>query len=96
MSNKFWNFEKVCGEIDRNPSRGIILRFKVVEKNENVYFDIREFFLDKDKDEYRPTKKGIVVPFDMFNEFIENLKKIENEINKDKTDIEEIEELLRK
>ena len=51
---------------------------------------------NKEDNEYRPTKKGIVVPIDMYEDFIKNLLNIKKNVkNIYSNDLEEIEELLR-
>lgn len=98
MSGSFWDEESECGKIDRNPAKGIILKFKVVSRKDKKYFDIREYYLNRETNEYMPTKKGIVVPKEMFEDFLNMLNNVRKNLiekNGDTSDLEEIERLLR-
>lgn len=51
-----------------------------------TYLDIREFYLaDEDTEEFRPTKKGITVPWnkDALNAFLEAIDKVRDEVTKE-------------
>lgn len=66
----FWDREEHMGTIPKNNKEEI--QVKKVTKNGKHYVDIRTFWMDPETDEFKPSQKGVAVPF----ESIEELKKI--------------------
>ena len=53
-----------------------IIRVTKSEFKGNTYIDIRKYYLDKDTDEYKPTKKGISIPENLVEEVLKSLKEV--------------------
>jgi hypothetical protein len=70
----FWDSEEIIGKIGKNSREEI--QIKKVEKKGKKFIDIRVFWFDSNADEYKPSQKGVAVPY----ESIDELKKIINEI----------------
>ncbi|HEY9061397.1 MAG TPA: transcriptional coactivator p15/PC4 family protein [Pseudobacteroides sp.] len=65
----FWDKEELIGKLGKNSREEI--QIKVVEKKDKKYIDIRTFWYDSNADDYRPSQKGVAIPF----ESLEELKK---------------------
>lgn len=65
----FWDKEEVFGKIVKNSREEIYV--KKVEKKGKQYLDIRVFWYDGESDEFRPSQKGVAIPFESFDEFKE-------------------------
>lgn len=56
-----------------------IIRVQTVEYQGKKYIDIRRFYLDKETNEYKPTKKGVSLHPDVAKEVLEvGLKELDN------------------
>ena len=51
-----------------------IIRVQISEFEGKKYLDIRKFYLDKETDEYKPTRKGISLNTDIAEEVLETAK----------------------
>lgn len=71
----FWDSEEVVGKITKNSREEI--HIKKVEKNGKQYIDIRVFWFDSNSDEFRPSQKGLAVPYESFEEFKDIINKID-------------------
>lgn len=65
--------ERLVRAIERGPGQQIHIRLTTFRGRE--YFDLRNFYLDEN-DEWRPTKKGIAVPVELFDELISALEEV--------------------
>lgn len=71
----FWDNEELIGKIKKNNREEI--QVKKVEKNGKVYIDIRVFWSDGESDEFKPSQKGVTVPYDSLDELKELIGSIE-------------------
>lgn len=62
----FWDMEELIGKIDKNSREEI--QIKKVEKNSKKYIDIRVFWLDGESGEFKPSQKGVTIPYDSLKE----------------------------
>ena len=60
---------------DIKSGSGIIRIVKSEYQGKN-YVDIRKYYLDKDTDEYKPTKKGISIPENLVEEVLKTIKEV--------------------
>lgn len=70
--------ERLIKAIERGPGQQIQVRLTTFRGRD--YFDLRNFYLDENE-EWRPTKKGIAVPIELYDEL--------------KTALEEVGEVLK-
>ncbi|MGM0409157.1 MAG: transcriptional coactivator p15/PC4 family protein [Bacillota bacterium] len=63
----FWDNEIFIGDMEKN--NGNILKFKITELDGKEYIDIREFWYDQHSKDYKPSKKGIVVGVNNYEDF---------------------------
>lgn len=63
--------ERLIKAIERGPGQQIHVRLTTFRGRE--YLDLRNFYLDEN-DEWRPTKKGIAVPVELYDELMAALK----------------------
>jgi hypothetical protein len=70
--------DKIIGEIKKN--RGEKIVFSLGEFKGKKRIDIRTYFLgeEEDSDTWKPTKKGINISLDQWQEFKELLKEVDN------------------
>ena len=66
---------EIIGEMEKGWNEKLI--FSVTEYKEKSYANIRIYYED-DEGEWKPTKKGVTVSLDTFNEFKENIEKLES------------------
>ena len=68
------NTSKQLAEFPKNSFEKIIIS----ESNwkDKIYIDIRVWYLDESTGEYKPTKKGVSIQKDEFEDFLEFLKKV--------------------
>lgn len=71
----FWDSEELIGKLSKNNREEI--QIKKVEKKGKVYVDIRTFWHDGESDEFRPSQKGVTIPFESFEEFKDFINKID-------------------
>lgn len=70
----FWDREELIGKIEKNNREEI--HVKKVEKKGKEYIDMRVFWFDSSSDEFRPSQKGITIPYESFNSFKEIIDQI--------------------
>lgn len=71
----FWDSEELLGKLVKNSREEIYI--KKVEKKGKKFVDIRVFWYDSNGDEFRPSQKGVAIPYESFDEFkkiIETIK----------------------
>ncbi|NLD47729.1 MAG: transcriptional coactivator p15 [Clostridiaceae bacterium] len=66
----FWDSEELVGKLSKNNREEI--QIKKVEKKGKKYIDIRVFWFDSASDDYKPSQKGVAIPY----ESLEDLKKV--------------------
>jgi Transcriptional Coactivator p15 (PC4) len=66
---------EIIGEMEKGWNEKLI--FSVTEYKGKSYANIRIYYED-DEGEWKPTKKGVTVSLDTFNEFKENIEKLES------------------
>ncbi len=71
----FWDNEELLGKITKNNREEI--QIKKVSKSGRDYVDIRIFWYDGNDDSFKPSQKGLAIPFDSVSELKEILKKVE-------------------
>ena len=72
MTNK----SKQLFKMSKNAFEDIIINDS--EFKGKTYIDIRVWYLEESSGEYKPTKKGISIDKDSWNDFVELLKKVDN------------------
>lgn len=71
----FWEKEELVGKFDKNSKDQVII--KKVEKSGKQYIDIRIFWLDGNSGEYKPSQKGVTIPYEHFKNFQDIINTIE-------------------
>lgn len=71
----FWDNEELVGKIEKNNREEI--QIKKVEKGGRKYIDIRVFWSDGQSDEFKPSQKGVTVPYDSLSQLKELINGIE-------------------
>jgi len=66
---------EIIGEMEKGWNEKII--FSISEFKGKNYANIRIYYED-DEGEWKPTKKGVTVSLDTFNEFKENIENLES------------------
>lgn len=62
----FWDNEELIGKIEKNNREEI--QIKKVEKKGKKYIDIRVFWSDGESEEFKPSQKGVAIPYDSLKE----------------------------
>lgn len=71
----FWDSEELLGKMAKNSKEEI--HIKKVKKSGRTYIDIRVFWLDSNTDEFKPSQKGLAIPFESIDDFKSILDKIQ-------------------
>jgi len=71
----FWDYEELIGKIEKNSREEI--QIKKVEKKGKKYVDMRVFWYDSNGDEFRPSQKGITIPYESFKTFKDIVERID-------------------
>ena len=71
--------DEIIAEMEKGWNEKIV--FRLNEYKGRQYFDLRIYYED-DEGEWKPTKKGISVQLDRFDEFKENLGKLGKAVGK--------------
>ena len=71
----FWDNEELIGKIEKNNREEI--QIKKVEKKGKIYIDIRVFWSDGESEEFKPSQKGVTVPYDSLSELKELINRID-------------------
>ncbi len=66
MANNFWDEEVDIAEIGKGRNT---VKFSAVKKGDREYVSVREWFTTKGGEE-RPTKKGIVIPKELVEDYV--------------------------
>jgi len=53
------------------------IQFRVNEFKGSNYIDIRTYYFDENSEEFKPTRKGISIPVELYEELKEALAKVE-------------------
>jgi hypothetical protein len=72
---EFWDSEEFVGKFVKNSREEV--HIKKVEKKGKKYVDIRVFWFDGNSDEFKPSQKGIAIPYENFEEFKAFINSIE-------------------
>ncbi len=64
--------ERLVKAIERGPGQQIQVRLATFRGRE--YLDLRNFYLDEESAEWRPTKKGIAIPVELYAELMSALQ----------------------
>ena len=70
--------KKMIYSFKRNDTEEV--RISAGTYKEKEYVDIRIFYCDKTSGEWKPTKKGVTINRNLFGEFMEGLKRAEQEL----------------
>ncbi|MCX7922299.1 MAG: transcriptional coactivator p15/PC4 family protein [Clostridia bacterium] len=73
--SEFWDSEQLLGKMVKNSREEVYI--KKVEKKGKQYIDIRTFWFDGNSDEFRPSQKGITIPYESIKEFKDIIASIE-------------------
>ena len=60
-----------------------VIRIEGSEYQGNRFVDLRVYYYDDSNDEYRPTKKGVAIPYSSLGEVIQALKDLQPEIKEE-------------
>lgn len=71
----FWDSEELVGKISKNNREEI--QVKKVEKKGKKFIDIRVFWYDSGSDDYKPSQKGVAVPYESLDELKSLIEGIE-------------------
>lgn len=71
MADKFWEKEKEMLRLPKGKDEVVVTE---CEKNEKVYYDIREYYTDA-TGEQKPSKKGIVLSKEILEAIVEAFNK---------------------
>lgn len=71
----FWDNEELIGKIGKNSREEV--QIKKVEKKGKKYIDIRVFWSDGESEEFKPSQKGVTIPYDSLNELKDLIRGIE-------------------
>lgn len=71
----FWDNEELIGKIEKNNREEV--QIKKVEKKGKKYIDIRVFWSDGESDEFKPSQKGVTIPYDSLNELKDLISSID-------------------
>lgn len=69
----FWDSEELIGKMVKNSREEI--HVKKVKKSGRTYIDIRTFWLDSNTDDFKPSQKGLAIPYESMEEFKDILNK---------------------
>ena len=58
-----------------------IVRVELSEYKEKNYVNIRQWYMDKVTEEYKPTQKGVTLPLEKFFELQEAINELETEVD---------------
>lgn len=70
--------ESLLAKIERNTTEEIQVAIK--EYKDNEYIDLRIYYTVDDGDTYKPTKKGVTIPFDRLDKLIKALNEAKEKI----------------
>ncbi len=67
--------DELVAVINRGQTQQI--QFRVNEFKGSNYIDIRTYYFDENSEEFKPTRKGISIPVELYEELKEALAKVE-------------------
>lgn len=67
--------ERIVAVLDRGPTQQIQIRLN--EFKGRRYLDLRTFYLDEDGETWKPTRKGVSIPVELFGQLKAALEKVE-------------------
>lgn len=67
--------EQLIAVLSRSPTQQIQVRLN--EFKGKRYLDLRTFYFDEDEEVYKPTRKGVSIPVELFEELKAALAKVE-------------------
>lgn len=67
--------DQLVAVLDRGPTQQVQIRLN--EFKGKRYLDLRTFYLDENEEVYKPTRKGVSIPVELFEDLKEALKKVE-------------------
>lgn len=70
----FWDKEELVGKLAKNNREEI--QIKKVEKKGKQYLDIRVFWFDSNEGDFKPSQKGLAIPAENYDEFMELIKQV--------------------
>lgn len=70
----FWDSEEMMGKLTKNSREEV--HIKKVTKKDREYVDIRVFWFDSNSGEFKPSQKGVTIPYEIFGEFKSIIDKI--------------------
>ncbi len=71
----FWDDEELIGKIEKNNREEV--QIKKVEKKGKKYIDIRVFWSDGESEEFKPSQKGVTIPYDSLKELKDLISSID-------------------
>lgn len=71
----FWDSEELVGRMIKNSREEI--HIKKVKKSGRTFIDIRVFWLDSNTDEFKPSQKGLAIPYESLEDFKNLIDKLE-------------------
>lgn len=71
----FWDNEELIGKIEKNNREEV--QIKKVEKKGKKYIDIRVFWSDGESEEFKPSQKGVTIPYDSLKELKDLISSID-------------------
>ena len=71
----FWDNEELIGKIEKNNREEV--QIKKVEKKGKKYIDIRVFWSDGESEEFKPSQKGVTIPYDSLSELKDLINSID-------------------
>jgi hypothetical protein len=69
----FWDSEELIGALTKNSREEI--HIKKVTKNAREFIDIRTFWFDPGEDTFKPSQKGVAIPYEYKETLLEFLGK---------------------
>jgi len=76
-----YSMSKQIGEYQKNATSKVVANLQEYKGTEII--DIRTYYQDPISDEFKPTRKGISIPFDQIDSFYELIRKAREEAGKD-------------
>lgn len=67
--------DQLVAVLDRGPTQQVQIRLN--EFKGKRYLDLRTFYLDENEEVYKPTRKGVSIPVELFEDLKDALKKVE-------------------
>lgn len=75
QENTFWDEYEIIDVIKKSETSAY--QISKAKKGNNVFIDIRKMYKRKDEDTWKYTKKGISLPFEIKDDLLKTLVKLE-------------------